>query len=374
MPRMAEKRWASTPRPVLRPFSSSPRLAASRSAAQGVALLVGLGGLQAQLFATYDPVGAHIDELAAALQLRGLQGETLARGFCDRQNESMRLATANIGGNEIAVVVHGGGAVPVAEIPNPDGWPTGLLSLIEDGLMHDLGRRWDALSEKEQEDLAARSIPVADLTYAPLYRRPRKIWGIGLNYTEHAGDLDEKAPAEEPASFMRPDTTIIGPGDGIRLPEDVGRVTAEAELAVVIGQEAKDVPEEEAPSVVAGFTTVLDMTAEDVLKRNPRYLTRAKSFDTFFSFGPELVTPDEVGEVEGLEVSTVLNGEVRRTNTVSNMTFSPWFLVSFHSRVMRLLPGDVISTGTPGAVAIREGDVAECRISGFKPLANPVVG
>jgi 2-keto-4-pentenoate hydratase/2-oxohepta-3-ene-1,7-dioic acid hydratase in catechol pathway len=214
---------------------------------------------------------------------------------------------------------------------------------------------------------------MADLAYAPLYRRPRKIWGIGLNYVEHAGDLDETAPAEEPASFMRPDTTIIGPGEEIRLPEQSQRVTAEAELAVVIGREAKDIAEEEVPSVVAGFTTVLDMTAEDILRKNPRYLTRAKSFDTFFSFGPELVTTDEVDDVGALEVSTVLNGEVRRANSVSNMTFSPWSLVSFHSRVMRLLPGDVISTGTPGAVVIREGDVAECRISGFKPLANPVV-
>jgi 2-keto-4-pentenoate hydratase/2-oxohepta-3-ene-1,7-dioic acid hydratase in catechol pathway len=286
---------------------------------------------------------------------------------------SMRLATANIGGNGIAVVAHGGGAVPVAEIPNPDGWPADLLSLIEDGLVHDLGRRWDALSEKEQEDLAVRSVPVADLAYAPLYRRPRKIWGIGLNYVEHAGDLDETAPSEEPASFMRPDTTIIGPEEEIRLPEQSQRVTAEAELGLVIGREAKNVSEEEAPSVVAGFTTVLDMTAEDILRRNPRYLTRAKSFDTFFSFGPELVTTDEIGDVGALEVSTVLNGEVRRRNTVSNMTFPPYWLVAFHSRIMRLLPGDVISTGTPGAVIIREGDVAECRISGFKPLANPVV-
>jgi 2-keto-4-pentenoate hydratase/2-oxohepta-3-ene-1,7-dioic acid hydratase in catechol pathway len=157
------------------------------------------------------------------------------------------------------------------------------------------------------------------------------------------------------------------------LPAQSERVTAEAELALVIGREARDVPEEDAPSVVAGFTTVLDMTAEDILRKNPRYLTRAKSFDTFFSFGPELMTPDEIAGVEALEVSTVLNGEVRRINTVSNMTFSPWWLVSFHSKVMTLLPGDVISTGTPGAVVIQEGDVAECRITGFEPLSNPVV-
>jgi 2-keto-4-pentenoate hydratase/2-oxohepta-3-ene-1,7-dioic acid hydratase in catechol pathway len=172
---------------------------------------------------------------------------------------------------------------------------------------------------------------------------------------------------------MRPDTTIIGPGDEIVLPPQSERVTAEGELAVIIGREARNVSEEEAPTVVAGFTTVLDMTAEDILRRNPRYLTRAKSFDTFFSFGAELVTPDEIDDVGALEVATVLNGEVHRANTVSNMTFSPYWLVSFHSKVMTLLPGDVISTGTPGAVVIEDGDAAGCRITGFEPLENPVV-
>ncbi|MEJ7841395.1 MAG: fumarylacetoacetate hydrolase family protein [Rubrobacter sp.] len=284
----------------------------------------------------------------------------------------MRLASAAFGDNEVAAVVWAGGALPVAEIPNPDGWPTDLLSLLEGGRLDDLRRRWDGLSERELEDLAVRAVPARDLSYAPLYRRPRKIWGIGLNYAEHAGDLDETAPSEEPASFMRPDTTIVGPGDEILLPEGIGRVTVEAELAIIIGRRAKNVSEEEAPSVIAGFTTVLDVTAEDILRKNPRYLTRAKSFDTFFSFGPHLVTPDEVEEVSGLEVSTVLNGEVRRKNTVSNMTFSPYRLVSFHSRVMTLLPGDIISTGTPGAVEINSGDVAECGISGFESLVNPV--
>ena len=278
-------------------------------------------------------------------------------------------------GIETAAVVLDNGAVPVAEINDSfgTGWPAELMDLLAGDHLGDLRRWLNELSAAGLKEVSDEAVPLADTSYAPLYRRPRKIWGIGLNYVEHAGDLDESAPSEEPASFMRPDTTIIGPGDTIRLPEQSERVTAEAELAVVIGREAKDISEEEVPSVVAGFTTVLDMTAEDILRRNPRYLTRAKSFDTFFSFGPELVTPDEVDDVKGLEVSTVLNGEVRRANTVSNMTFSPWRLVAFHSRVMRLLPGDVISTGTPGAVVIKGGDVAECRISGFKPLANPVV-
>jgi 2-keto-4-pentenoate hydratase/2-oxohepta-3-ene-1,7-dioic acid hydratase in catechol pathway len=279
-----------------------------------------------------------------------------------KEEIGVRLVTIRQGSTEEAAVVLSDGVAPVREV---NGLSADLLSLLESGRFYELKEAYDRGGIRA----GASSQP----SYAPLYRRPRKIWGIGLNYVEHAGDLQEIAPSEEPASFMRPDTTIIGPGEEVVLPAQSGRVTAEAELALIIGRVAKDVPEEDAPSVVAGFTTVLDMTAEDILRRNPRYLTRAKSFDTFFSFGPELVTPDEIADLEALEVSTVLNGEVRRSNTVSKMTFSPWWLVSFHSRVMTLLPGDVISTGTPGAVVIQEGDVAECRITGFEPLSNTVV-
>jgi 2-keto-4-pentenoate hydratase/2-oxohepta-3-ene-1,7-dioic acid hydratase in catechol pathway len=208
--------------------------------------------------------------------------------------------------------------------------------------------------------------------FGPLYRHPRKIWGIGLSYRDHADDLRAALPTEEPASFMKADTTVIGPGDPIRLPPQSKRVTAEAELAIVIGKECKDVPIEAAQDVIAGYVPVMDMTAEDILQRNPRFLTRAKNFDTFFSFGPELLTPDEVPDVHALTVGTYLNGRLHRENTVANMTFPPSYLVSFHSQVMTLLPGDIISTGTPGAVVIRSGDVAECRIDGFLPLCNPV--
>jgi 2-keto-4-pentenoate hydratase/2-oxohepta-3-ene-1,7-dioic acid hydratase in catechol pathway len=287
----------------------------------------------------------------------------------------LRLATVRLEGVETAAVVLDNGAVPIVVINDSlgTGWPTELLLLVAGDHLGDL-RRWrDELSADELEEISDEAVPLSEISYAPLYRLPRKIWGIGLNYVEHAEDLEEASPTDEPASFMRPDTTIIGPGEEIVLPDQSERVTAEAELALIIGREAKDVSEEEAPSVVSGFTTVLDMTAEDILRKNPRYLTRSKSFDTFFSFGPELVTPDEIADVGALEVFTVLNGEVRRTNTVSNMMFSPWWLVSFHSQVMTLLPGDIISTGTPGAVVIREGDLAECRITGFEPLSNPVV-
>lgn len=210
-----------------------------------------------------------------------------------------------------------------------------------------------------------------DLRYAPPYSDPPKIWGIGLNYMAHAADLKVKPP-DEPASFMRPSTTIIGHGDPIILPKQSQRVTAEAELAVIIGRRCKDVSVEEVPAVVLGFTTVLDMTAEDILQRNPRYLTRAKSFDTFFSFGPWILTPSEIPALPATRIATVLNGRPERANVVANMAFPPYELVAFHSHVMTLLPGDIISTGTPGAVVVRPGDVVRCEVEGFPPLENPV--
>jgi 2-keto-4-pentenoate hydratase/2-oxohepta-3-ene-1,7-dioic acid hydratase in catechol pathway len=122
---------------------------------------------------------------------------------------------------------------------------------------------------------------------------------------------------------------------------------------------------------------VLDQTAEDILARNPRYLTRSKNFPGFFSFGPGIVPMAEVlvrfGDIGRVEVATVRNGEVHRRNSVAAMMFGPAELVSFHSQVMPLFPGDIISTGTPGAVPIQPGDVAECRIEGIGSLSNPVV-
>jgi len=283
----------------------------------------------------------------------------------------VRLTTLRIDGAEPAALVRPSGAVPLTSLNAEFGtsWPATVQELLEQGQVEAL-RDWVAGADAARLDGLA--LPQDQLDYAPLYRHPRKIWGIGLNYVEHAADLSEKAPSTEPASFMKPDTTIIGPGDTIRLPPQSQRTTAEGELGVIIGRQCKDVDEADAPGVVVGFTTIIDMTAEDILEKNPRYLTRSKSFDTFFSFGPELVTVDEVPDVDALEVATLLNGEVHRRNVVSNMTFRPWWLVAFHSRVMTLLPGDIISTGTPGAAHIRPGDTAGVTIAGFRDLSNPV--
>jgi 2-keto-4-pentenoate hydratase/2-oxohepta-3-ene-1,7-dioic acid hydratase in catechol pathway len=285
----------------------------------------------------------------------------------------MRLATVKNSSEEQAAIITDGRAATLAEVNKTCGenWATGIFELIETGQLEALK---DWFNETGKAAIERGEIPTEDaknLKYGPLYRRPRKIWGIGLNYVDHASDLGEKAPNTEPASFMKPDTSIIGPDDTINIPLQSERTTAEAELGLIIGKTCRNIEEGDVTPYIAGYTTIIDMTAEDILQKNPRYLTRSKSFDTFFSFGPHFVTKDEIGDLHALEVETVINGEVYRKNTVEHMTFSPEYLVAFHSKVMTLLPGDIISTGTPGAVPIREGDTVECRIEGFEPLINP---
>ncbi|MDF2502423.1 MAG: fumarylacetoacetate hydrolase [Anaerosporomusa subterranea] len=287
----------------------------------------------------------------------------------------MRLSTIKINGAETAAIVTGTGVVPVVKVNEMLGkqWPTDVFQLIQTGQLEAMNDWYRAGGQVELEGLSQYAIPKNEVRYAPLYRHPSKIWGIGLNYVDHAGDLAEKAPTVYPGNFAKFDTTIIGPNDTIKIPVQSQKTTAEGELGVIFGKKCKDVEEKDWLSVVAGFTTIIDMTAEDILRINPRYLTHVKNFDTFFSFGPELVTPDEIEDVMKLKVSTVLNGEVHAQNVIANMTFPPSYLVSFHTKVATMLPGDICSTGTPRAVHIQQGDVAECRIDGFESLKNPVI-
>jgi 2-keto-4-pentenoate hydratase/2-oxohepta-3-ene-1,7-dioic acid hydratase in catechol pathway len=265
---------------------------------------------------------------------------------------------------EEAAVVTAQGIVPVRAINAHLGraWATDVFAMLTQGLSGEILVDAEATPVKLAPDA---------VRYGPLYRHPRKIIGIGLNYRDHAADLNAPFPTE-PASFMKCDNTIIGPGDTIELPPQSGRVTAEAEIGVVIGQTCHFIDEGQAPDYVAGYCLIIDMTAEDILQRNPRFLTRSKNFDTFFSFGPELITIEEVPNVLEVKVGTWKNDALHRENTVSNMAFSPFNLVAFHSHVATLFPGDIISTGTPGAVVIEDGDVAQCRIDGLGALFNPV--
>jgi 2-keto-4-pentenoate hydratase/2-oxohepta-3-ene-1,7-dioic acid hydratase in catechol pathway len=278
----------------------------------------------------------------------------------------MRLASIRTDKGETAAVVMDDGVLPVERLAaaRQKTLPATLMELI-------VGGHLPAVAAAMEEHPLPQLIPHDRVSYGPPLRRPGKIWGIGLNYREHARSLDENVPTH-PASFMKPATAIIGFGEAICLPAESQRVTAEAELGVIIGCHCRSANREEARQAIFGFTCVLDMTAEDILRQNPRFLTRAKSFDTFFSFGPVVLTADEVSDVHQLVVRTIVNDEVRAENTVSNMTFDPFELIRFHSQGMMLEPGDIISTGTPGAWPVQPGDVVRCEISGFPPLENRV--
>jgi 2-keto-4-pentenoate hydratase/2-oxohepta-3-ene-1,7-dioic acid hydratase in catechol pathway len=287
----------------------------------------------------------------------------------------MRLASIKLGNTETAAVIGPAGILPIADLnaKTEKNWPTDMLELIESGRLEDMKTWYQAEGKSRIDEMRERAIPLDQVRFAPLYRHPRKIWGIGLNYVAHANDLAVKAPTLAPASFAKFESTIIGAGDDIHIPVQSEQTTAEAELAIIFGKTCKDVEEKDWLSAVAGFACALDMTTEEIVRINPRYLTRAKNFDTFFSFGPVLVTPDEIPDISEIKVATVINNTIYAQNVISNMTFPPSYLVSFHSGVTTMFPGDIILTGTPRAVQINEGDVVECRIDGFEPLVNPVI-
>jgi 2-keto-4-pentenoate hydratase/2-oxohepta-3-ene-1,7-dioic acid hydratase in catechol pathway len=165
---------------------------------------------------------------------------------------------------------------------------------------------------------------------------------------------------------MKPASCLFAPGGDIVLPPaDVSAdVDAEGELGVVIGRRCRFVPAEHIQDVIFGYTTTLDLTALDVLARNTRYLTRAKSIDTFFSFGPVIVTADEVPSVGALEVVTEHNGAPWSRDFVHHMRHLPAELVRFHSDYFTLEPGDLISTGCPRGARIKAGDTVGGRIDG----------
>lgn len=299
----------------------------------------------------------------------------------------MRLATIRLNGAEIAGIVTEKGICPIRALNSFKGtsWKEEMFDLIQAEQIPDL-TAWYNNGGKEELETIPGLVPADEAVYGPLYRNPKRIFGIGLNYVDHAGDIGTAAPTGFPGSFFKMADTLIGLGDTIELPalKEAQKTTAEAELGIIMGRDCRDVAEEDWESAIVGYTTVLDMTEESILKGNdyvqgnPRYLCIVKNFPTFFSFGPELVTPDEVPDVLKLEVQSVYNGGVYAKNTVSNMTHRPSRLVSLHSSIQGWYAGDILSTGTPRAFHIQDGDVAECRIYGpdgfeMQPLVNPVL-
>ena len=197
---------------------------------------------------------------------------------------------------------------------------------------------------------------------------PSKIVAVGLNYRSHAEETGMKLP-EEPMLFIKPTTSVIGPGETIKLPPQSSRVDYEAELAIVIGKAAKNVDEASAPGVILGYTCGNDVTARDLQAKDVQF-TRAKGFDTFCPLGPHIET-----DVDGtnLDIGCRVNGEVKQKSNTSDLVFGPAALVAFISSVMTLLPGDVIMTGTPAGIGpLVDGDVVEVEIAQIGTLRNPV--
>ena len=199
---------------------------------------------------------------------------------------------------------------------------------------------------------------------------PSKVVAVGRNYRAHARELGNDVP-KEPLIFLKPSTAVIGPGGHIRLPETSKEIHYEAELGVVIGRTLTGaVTAVEARSAIFGFTCVNDVTARDI-QRAEGHFTRAKSFDTFCPIGPWVET-----QVDPMDATVLcrVNGEQRQKGFTKDMVFDAHILVAFISQAMTLLPGDVISTGTPDGVGpIRRGDWVEVEVPGIGILTNPVV-
>jgi 2-keto-4-pentenoate hydratase/2-oxohepta-3-ene-1,7-dioic acid hydratase in catechol pathway len=234
-------------------------------------------------------------------------------------------------------------------------------------------------SPDRQPSEAGEALALEEASLHPPIARPGKIIAIGLNYEDHAAETGAEIP-EKPVVFAKYPNTIVGPGAPIRIPPITEQVDYEAELAVVIGSRAKNVPESEALDYVFGYTNANDVSARDLQFSEGGQWTRSKSIDTFCPIGPYVATREEVPDPQDLFIRAILNGETVQDGTTSKMIFSVAELVSFLSRGMTLEPGDVIITGTPPGVGMardpqlwmKPGDEVSIEIEGLGTLTNPV--
>lgn len=217
-------------------------------------------------------------------------------------------------------------------------------------------------------DTTGERVPVAEAALlAPVIPRS-KVVCVGKNYREHAAEMGGDAPAE-PLLFLKPNTSVIGPGDAIVRPPQSERVDVEGELAAVIGRVAKNVPAERAADYVFGYTVANDVTARDLQRADGQW-TRAKGFDTFCPLGPAIQTEFDAATAR---LQTRVNGQVRQDAPLSDMIHPVARIVAYASAVFTLLPGDVILTGTPAGVGpVQAGDVVEVEITGIGILRNGV--
>ncbi len=243
----------------------------------------------------------------------------------------------------------------------------------------DIGERFFEegwLEKLAGERLEARSL---DPRLGPPVFRPEKIVCLGKNYEEHAKEGGFDLP-EAPLLFCKTANTLNGPYDPILLPKSSDQIDWEVELAVIIGKGGKRIPKDKAMSHVAGFCVMNDVSGRRAQFAHSQWF-RGKSFDTFAPLGPALVTPDEVGDVGDLQLTAKVNGKVMQEGTTRDMMFPIDAIIADVSEDISLVPGDVISTGTPAGVGIfrdppvvlQAGDVVECWIERVGTIRNQVV-
>lgn len=211
-----------------------------------------------------------------------------------------------------------------------------------------------------------------ELHYLPPVLNPSKIICIGLNYADHAAETNAKVP-EEPIIFFKASSSITGPNDNVVIPKNSNKTDWEVELGVVIGKKATYVSEEDAMDYVAGYCLHNDYSEREFQLERGGQWVKGKSCDTFAPLGPWLVSKDEIEDVNNLRLWLTVNGKTMQDGNTSNLIFKIPFLVSYVSQFMSLLPGDIISTGTPAGVGLgmnpqvflKAGDVVECGIDGL---------
>lgn len=223
----------------------------------------------------------------------------------------------------------------------------------------------------DKNSASAPRVP-ANVRLGPSICRPSKIVCIGLNYRDHAAETGAKIPTE-PVIFFKSTTSLVGPNDDLVIPKNATKVDWEVEFAIIIGRRALYVPKESALDHVAGYALHNDYSERSFQLERGGQWVKGKSCDTFAPLGPFLATKDEISNPGNLKMWLKVNGEIRQNSSTSNMIFDTATLVSYVSEFMTLLPGDVISTGTPAGVALgmktpqylKTGDVVELGIEGL---------
>ena len=252
--------------------------------------------------------------------------------------------------------------------------PGSLEEILRRGFLPSLQNLVDNASEVAKDHLR----PLKGLELYPPVMRPSKIVCLALNYRDHAAEQNREPPSN-PVLFAKASSALCGPFDDIVIRPGVEQVDAEAELAVVIGREGTMIEAGEALDYVAGYMAFNDVSARKIQIGDRQYF-RGKSFDTFAPCGPWLVTPGELGDPHGLSIMQRLNGEVMQQSSTGELIFTVPEIISFLSRGLTLMPGDIIATGTPGGVGLfrdpqiflKEGDLVEVEIERIGTIKNRV--